>query len=357
MTPPSSLLSLFSVSRHSKLRRGGTPALFAMGRALGVLGTAFALCTGIVIGSMTGMGGGLAAGRESPRVAASIRPVHSLVAGVMAGVGAPDLLARRGGSPHGQALRPSAARMLSKATLVFWIGGEMETSLVKPLQTLAANATVVTLSRAEGISLLGFRKAGMDAGKSRAGTTGTGLSEDREHAAGHGGYNPHIWLDPRHGAAMVREIARALAREDPHRAAVYRRNGDRLTGRLGALEKELEILLAPVARRPFVAYHGAYAYFERRFGLNGLGTVTENPERPPGARRVVAIRRGLRQGRAVCLVREPWTPQRRVAMLLENTAVRVGVLDPLGTKLEPGSGLYFNLLRSLARGFAACLRD
>lgn len=363
VTPHSSHLTVFL---NPGFHRGGSPAPRVLGMLLACwIGSVIA--TGI--GGLAWLGGGIAAGQESPRVAASIRPVHSLVAEVMAGVGAPHLLARRGGSPHGQALRPSAARVLSHATVVFWIGEELEGYLAKPLRTLAANAKVVTLARSEGIRLLKFRKAGIWTGKSGAAARGNRLREtreavednrmkgnrDREEAAGHGEYNPHIWLDPRHGAAMAGEIAKTLAEVDPDRAGVYRRNAERLAGRLVALEKELEILLAPVAQNPFVAYHGAYAYFEQRFGLNGMGIVTVNPEYPLGARRAAAIRRGMREGRAVCLFREPWTPRRSVAMLVENTGARVGVIDPLGTNLEPGAGLYFAMLRSLARGFSACL--
>ena len=65
-------------------------------------------------------------------VVASIKPVHSLVAGVMAGIGEPHLIVRGGGSPHGFAMRPSDARALASAGLVFWIGPDMEGFLDGP---------------------------------------------------------------------------------------------------------------------------------------------------------------------------------------------------------------------------------
>ena len=42
----------------------------------------------------------------APQVIASLKPLHSLVAGVMAGVGEPDLLVRGAASEHGYVLRP-----------------------------------------------------------------------------------------------------------------------------------------------------------------------------------------------------------------------------------------------------------
>ena len=67
-------------------------------------------------------------------VVASIKPVHSLVASVMEGVGEPILLVKGTGSEHSYSLRPSEARALEQAEVVFWVGETMETFLIKPLR-------------------------------------------------------------------------------------------------------------------------------------------------------------------------------------------------------------------------------
>ena len=92
--------------------------------------------------------------QAAPKVVASIKPVHGLVAGVMEGVGQPSLLVRGGGSPHSYSLRPSEARSLSEADLVFWVGDSLEGFLAKPLEALAGRARVVTLTEAPGIARL-----------------------------------------------------------------------------------------------------------------------------------------------------------------------------------------------------------
>ncbi|MCH9019344.1 MAG: zinc ABC transporter substrate-binding protein, partial [Proteobacteria bacterium] len=101
-----------------------------------------------------------AARADPPRVVASIVPVHAIVAAVMAGVAAPALVVKRGGSPHAYALRPSDARALAQANLVFWMGEGLETFLAKPLAALADTARVVTLTDAEGIRHLPVRAGG-----------------------------------------------------------------------------------------------------------------------------------------------------------------------------------------------------
>jgi zinc transport system substrate-binding protein len=73
-------------------------------------------------------------------VVASIKPIHSLVAGVMEGVGEPGLLVRGAGSPHTYSMRPSEAAMLERADVVFWVGPDLEMFLSGALGTLASDA-------------------------------------------------------------------------------------------------------------------------------------------------------------------------------------------------------------------------
>ena len=110
---------------------------------------------------LTLMAGGAPVATAEIDVVASIKPVHSLVAGVMAGVGEPDLLVKGAASEHSYSLRPSGARALQQAEVVFWVGETMETFLVKPLHALAGDASVIDLWRAPGLTLLPTREGGM----------------------------------------------------------------------------------------------------------------------------------------------------------------------------------------------------
>ncbi len=106
------------------------------------------------------------AASASDGVVASIRPVHSLVAGVMQGVGEPDLLLRDAGSPHSASLRPSQARALQEAGLIFWIGADLETFLEKPIGTLPRDVKPVALMETEGLHLETLREGGAFEGHS-----------------------------------------------------------------------------------------------------------------------------------------------------------------------------------------------
>jgi zinc transport system substrate-binding protein len=309
------------------------------------------LSKGLLAAALIALAWAAAPAAAAPKVVASIMPVHALVAGVMEGVGAPVLLIRRGGSPHGYSLRPSEARALSEADLVFWIGGQLETFLARPLAALAGRARVIALSEAAGVRLLPVRRGGAwDTHGEDAGHLGDELAEQKDSAA-----DPHLWLDPRNAVGIVRAAVAALTRADLENAGRYRRNGQTLIAGIEALDGEIADQLAPVRNRPFVVFHDAYQYFERRYALNAIGSVAVSPDRPPGARRLAEMRSRIAALGAVCVFTEPQFRPALVDTVIAGTAARTGVLDPLGAALPVGPDAYFALIRGLAASLARCL--
>ncbi|MEM7300656.1 MAG: zinc ABC transporter substrate-binding protein [Pseudomonadota bacterium] len=94
------------------------------------------------------------------KVVASIKPIHSLVAAVMDGVGKPGLIVEGAGSPHTYALKPSQAKELEVADVVFWVGHDLEAFLEKPLEAIAAKATKIELLDAHDLVKHKFREGG-----------------------------------------------------------------------------------------------------------------------------------------------------------------------------------------------------
>lgn len=135
---------------------------------------------------------------DAPRVAADITPIHSLVARVMEGVGTPDLIVQQGASPHGYSLRPSEADALQNADVVVWMGAELSPWMVDAVETLAADASVLTLLEADGTMLLDFREGALfeahshDHGDDHA-------HDDHDHDHDHGEEHAHDDHDHDHG--------------------------------------------------------------------------------------------------------------------------------------------------------------
>lgn len=272
-----------------------------------------------------------------PQVLATIPPVHSLVAGVMEGIGAPVLLLRGSFSPHSYALRPSDAERLQSARIIFWVGPGLEGFLARPLTVLAGKARVVTLAQAPGMTLLPAR--------------------GRDHTAHAAGpfADPHLWLDPGNARRIVSVAAAALADEDPQNGDTYRRNAAAVTARLDSLAQRMKARFAGTAPNRFVLFHDAFQYLEQALGLSAAAYVTVTPNRPPGARRLRAIRSVVTEADAACVFSEPQFEPRLLRTLIQGTNARTGVLDALGSGLAVGPGLYFQLMEGNLKALADCL--
>lgn len=296
-----------------------------------------------------------------PAVVASIKPVHALVWGVVRDIDEPHLLLKGAGSPHSHTMKPTDARKLEEAQIVFWIGEGLETFLERPIEVLAADARVVELGRAHGLTLLPLRDGGPWEGHAHVTKTHEdehGQDEHDEHGHdehGPGVFNMHIWLDPINAVVIVNTIAAELSAADPERADAYRANAMAMTKQLQALDAELRADLAPVKEKPYIVFHDAYPYFESRYGLSPAGSITVTPDQPPGAARLSEIRRTVRESGAKCVFSESQFPPRLSETVIEGTKARLGVLDPLGAAIPPGPGLYDTLMRDLAAALTACL--
>lgn len=279
---------------------------------------------------------------QAGTVAASIKPLHSLVANVMAGDGNRlVLLADGNASPHAFSLKPSQMQALSEADLVFYIGRNFELFLDKALAALPPAVRRAPMDKISGLTIYPAR-------------LGSGFEPETEGRGG-GEADRHLWLAPANAQWMAAEIARQLSATYPEHQALYAANANKLSAKIAALDADLKARLRPLQGRPFIVFHDAYQYFEKSYGLQAAGAITLRPEQAPGARRVLGIREKIRSAGVACVFREPSFDARVVDNLLEGTAARSGVLDPEGASLAPGPELYFRLMENIAAALERCL--
>ncbi|MBW3097069.1 zinc ABC transporter substrate-binding protein [Pseudohoeflea coraliihabitans] len=323
----------------------------------------------------------------APRVVATIKPLHSLVAAVMDGVAVPDLLIDGGGSPHGYQLKPSQAAALQDADLVVWIGPELEGFMVKALGTIATNAEALAMRDVEGVILRAPRAGGAFEQHRDAHDDATGHTDDdhgsddddhryaTSHAEEHAGHegdeddghahdddhadaiDPHLWLDPENGRELLEAVAVALAKLDPDNRATYQANAETQSERLAEISADIGSKLRPLEGQPYIVFHDAYHYFEARFGLTTAGAITINPELKPGAERIAEIRDLIQRSDTVCVFSEPQFAPGVIELVTEGTGARRGVIDPLGATLSPGPEMYGALLEDMAATMETCLSD
>ncbi|TDW40062.1 zinc transport system substrate-binding protein [Roseinatronobacter bogoriensis subsp. barguzinensis] len=304
---------------------------------------------------------------------------HSLVSMVMGDVGNAEVLLDRGGDPHSFQLRPSQARSLADADLIFWVGEELTPWMARALAGIEAQGDVVTLIEAEGLHLQDFALGhghshdhddhGHDHDDHGHSHDDHGHSHDDhghshddhghshdDHGHSHDGLDPHAWMNTGNVKIWLDLIAEELAEHDPENAATYRANAEAARAEIADLSTEITAILEPVGAAPLVMFHDAYGYMMDQFGVNVAGTIALGDAAAPGAQRLSELRAQLQEGGAVCIFPEVNHSSRYIDMVVEGTGVRVGAeLDPEGVLLEPGADLYPTLMRNIAQAMANCV--
>jgi zinc transport system substrate-binding protein len=285
-----------------------------------------------------------------PEVVASIMPIHSLVAGIMQGVAEPRLLISGQQSPHNFSLKPSDMRVIRQAQLIVWVGPAIETSLSHILEKGDYNAQVLTLSDLQRLPLLPTREGGEWDAHNHLSTAHQHADEESDNL------DSHLWLSPLIAQKIVQQVADALIRLDSAHADRYAENRQALLQRLQDLDEELSNRLSSVRGEPYIVFHDAYHYFEQRYQLNAVGSVSINAERMPGARRVHELREKISRLHARCIFAEPQFEPKLIQTLAEGSDAKTGQLDPLGSDLPAGPDAYFQLMRRLSQNLIECLK-
>ncbi|GAB2647755.1 zinc ABC transporter substrate-binding protein [Vibrio panuliri] len=332
---------------------------------------------------------------QAPKVAVDIAPLHSLVAQVMDGVGEPDLLIRPEASPHSYSLRPSEAKALSDADLVFWIGEGLTPWLEKPLENIAGSATKIEMMQVDGTTLYDFREGATfeahshdhhdedhhdkheehtdhhhgdhdahhdhshddahkhhEEGHDHAEHHHDGHDCDCHH---HDGQDPHVWLDPKNAQVWLASIADELSKVDAQNAQTYQSNAKAAIARLDQLTKEIEQQTSDLKEIKFIVFHDAYQYFEKRFGLQAAGAISISDASDPSPARVEEIHQTVQNLKVTCVFTEPQFNPNLVNTVFEGSSVTaIGTMDPLGANIATGKEQYTNLLKGMLKSVQQC---
>ena len=284
-----------------------------------------------------------ASARAELKVVTTIKPLHSLISNVMDGVGEPGLIIDGSISPHSFTMKPSHAKMLEEADVIFWIGEGIETSMEEPLDSIAKDAEVIEFMELDSIAKLKFREESI-------------LGDHDDHAGheghNHGEFDAHIWLDPSNAKEMVHEIAHELGDLDPANKDKYEANAEATIKALDQLISDVGTDINSDAK--FVVFHDAYQYFEERFGVRAAGALTLNTDVLPGAKQIADIQDVIKDKGIKCIFSEPQFNPKIITTIAEDMNIKTGVFDPLGANIDPGKSLYFKLISNLGNELKGC---
>ena len=294
------------------------------------------------------------------KVVTSIKPLHSLASYLMDGVGKPDLIVDGYASPHGFSMKPSHAKMLQDADLIFWVGEDLENFLEKPLNSIAKKAEKIELMDIKGLNVLSFRERNIfdehDDHDDHEGHTKKKKDDHDDHddheGHGHGEYDPHIWLDPINAKVILKEMTEHLIENDSKNTSTYKSNLDKALKDIDKLTMNVMTELNQSVSS--IVFHDAYQYFEKRFNVNILGAFTVNTDVMPGAEQLAQIREIIEHDKVSCVFSEPQFNPDIIKAVAKDMNIKTGVIDPLGATLDPGKDLYFDLIRNMSASFKGC---
>ena len=302
------------------------------------------------------------------KVVTTIKPLHSLISRIMETRGEPQLIIEGTNNPHTFVFKPSHAKMIEEADIVFWIGEDLEAFMEKPLNSLAKDTKKIAFMDSESIEKLKFREENIfDDHDDHDGHKDDdhddhddhdGHDDEHDDHAGHhdghnhGEFDAHIWLDPENAKEMVKIIRDELIKIDPEGQRQYSVNAAGATLELDNLINNVEKELSKDIS--YIVFHDAYQYFETRFGVKSAGALTLNPDVLPGAKQIADIQDLISDKGIKCIFSEPQYNPKIIETLGNDMNISTGVMDPLGAFIDAGPTMYVELINEIANSIKEC---
>jgi len=282
-------------------------------------------------------------------VTVSIPPLAGIVAPLLGDGDRLNVLLKPGVSPHGFQLRPSHLRTLQNSDLVLFVGGGMDAWIEKPVQSMKKNA--IEMMALLALTRLPVREGGL-------------WQKEAHHNHAHNETDNHIWLSPSNVVLMVKAVSQRLQILLPNQVQVIQQREQRWLATLAATDAQVNQILMPIKKQPFLVLHDAFQYFEHYYQLKGAGAIRLNPELPPSLKRIHQLRAQIKAGNVRCVFKEPQFSEKRLQAVISGLPVRIGTLDPMGRFALSSSSnrftdyvRYDTFLKQMAGSLIECLAD
>lgn len=331
---------------------------------------------------------------QATEVATSIKPLELLVRAVAGDSVKVTTLVPPGASPHTYTMRPSQRRALQDADLIFWVGPEMESFLIRLLAGEEFHDRAIALAgdedqdhhQDEGEDHDHHDEAGSEHDhqeeaehddhhevaesehdhheQAEEGHDHEHPDEHEHQVAGHDhhhdhgdGEDPHIWVDPELALDMAREIHHQLSALEGANQEQLDHNLKQFEASLKATEQKIRTKLEPAGNISLFAYHSAFERFAEHYGLKLEGVLTLNPELAPGARHIAEVQETLRHASHPCLLTEPQFNTQWWQSITRGIDVTFSTWDPLATDIKAGPEGYIEFQTSIADAVLQCLPE
>lgn len=173
---------------------------------------------------------------------------------------------------------------------------------------------------------------------------------DRSMGDVHPNGNPHYWLDPRNGRAIAKNIADALARQDPAHAREYQQRAEAFGKQAQAAYDRGQEAAKRLPSKVIFTYHRSWSYFADAFDFEVAGTAEPVPGIPPTARHLANLVRIAKSRQVPLLIQEPYFSNDAAKFLARQAGVRTAVVTPSCD--APTAGSYLEHFASIFQKMA-----
>jgi zinc transport system substrate-binding protein len=297
----------------------------------------------------------------------SINPIYSLVKNVVQDSDISDLLVNPNISPHHYQLKPSDIRKIQQADLIFIVDKNFETFLANYISKNNLKAKIIELSHSSGIKTLPARNIKVLHTHSSHDHDHHDCHhhhhdhdhDDHNHEHHHRSIDLHLWTSVGNAEAMVKQIEKNVTELNPEHAHIYKKNTKNTLKKLRKLDKEIKIILdRKVQNSPFIVFHDAYQYFEKRYNLKNAGSVAGS-NFIYGPKTLQNLRKSIEQNNVQCIFAEPQFSNEVINKVAKSTNTNAGYLDieggSFGKNINP-QDLYFFMMKQNALNIRDCVK-
>ncbi len=257
-----------------------------------------------------------------------------------------------GASPHTYEPTVEQAREVAQAHLFIYIGAGLDNWAVDLAKAAEPGPELLDLSQeVDLIESAGYRTIDHDDHEEHL-----DCDHDKDHDQGHdhdhdcdhdhGPDDPHYWLDP----IIVRDdicpaISGQFASINQEGKDYYEDQLNSYQADLTVLHDDIEAAVSGFSHQGFIAFHSAWQYFGRRYGLEEVAVVAQFPGQEPSAGWLAELIGLIKVENISAIFTEPQFPVDLAERIAEESGIDVKVIDPLGGEGVTGRETYLEMMR------------
>ncbi len=242
-------------------------------------------------------------------------------------------------SAHHLTLRPSHARDVVEADLIFLTGPILLPGLFEKVVNLSNNDRILTAQNIFGTTTFPIRE--MD-------------HHDHNHDDDHvdDALDPHMWLLPQNAVTWATEITQRLSALAPDKTEIFNAN-------LETFVVDLSTITEPARHidqsTTIAVSHDAFQYAFKMFGDPKVVTLSTALAIAPSAQRVAEIDKSIDITKPACIVIDQTEPTALAEQFAEKFDIAPVQLSPIAADEGSFGNQYLDLMASIVQGIDDCL--